>query len=89
VFFLNDWEGSQGWQYPIPYLPIAWSKYLAPLVENTYACWLWLKQPKEQSRIATSKVNETGSGRKYRETSEFVSAFMCIPCPLCITVALK
>lgn len=28
-------------------------------------------------------------GDKYRQASEIVSAFMCVPCSLCVTIALK
>lgn len=52
---------------------------------------LWFKQPEEQSNIVVKKVNESVcvGGGKYGVTGELVSVFICVPCLLCLAVALK
>lgn len=53
---------------------------------------LWFKQPEEQSNIVVKKVNESvcvWGGGKYGVTGELVSVFICVPCLLCLAIALK
>lgn len=62
------------------------------MVGDICACLLWFKQPEEQSNIVVKKVNESvcvWGGGKYGVTGELVSVFICVPCLLCLAIALK